>query len=84
MHSLYQVDTVSHTPEQALAQRVVVEGTFSDGHQEDLTSKAKITSSDTDIVGVNVGVLVAVLVGVGASGAAGFAADWIKDKLIGK
>ncbi len=34
-------------------QRLVVEGTFSDGHQEDLTAKAKIVSADPAIVRLN-------------------------------
>lgn len=34
-------------------QRVVVEGSFSDGHQEDLTSKSKVTSSNPEYARVN-------------------------------
>lgn len=34
-------------------QSLVVEGTFADGHQEDLTSKAKIVSSDNKIVSID-------------------------------
>jgi len=34
-------------------QRLVVEGTFSDGHQEDLTGQAKIVSSSPQIASVN-------------------------------
>lgn len=37
------------------AQRVVVEGTFSDGHQEDLTGKSKITSSNPELARINDG-----------------------------
>ena len=35
------------------AQRVVVEGTFSDGHQEDLTGKSKTTSSNPELVRID-------------------------------
>ncbi|HEX4231539.1 MAG TPA: DUF1549 domain-containing protein [Bryobacteraceae bacterium] len=35
------------------SQRVVVEGTFADGHQEDVTSEAKIVSSDSNIALIN-------------------------------
>ena len=34
-------------------QRLIVEGTFADGHQEDLTSEAKIISSDSNIAVVD-------------------------------
>src|SRR6185437_1007163 len=35
------------------SQRLVVEGTFADGHQEDLTAQAQITSSDGNIASVD-------------------------------
>jgi hypothetical protein len=40
------------------SQRVLVEGTFADGHQEDLTSQAQVTSSDDKIAAVDPGGLV--------------------------
>src|SRR5215469_16843489 len=36
-------------------QRVVVEGTFADGHQEDLTSQAKLASSDEKVAALDNG-----------------------------
>jgi hypothetical protein len=35
------------------SQRLVVEGTFADGHQEELTTQAQITSSDGNIAAVD-------------------------------
>ncbi|HWF46763.1 MAG TPA: DUF1549 domain-containing protein [Bryobacteraceae bacterium] len=37
------------------SQRVIVEGTFADGHQEDVTSEAKIVSSDSNIAQIDTG-----------------------------
>jgi hypothetical protein len=37
------------------SQRVIVEGTFADGHQEDVTSEAKIASSDTNTALIDTG-----------------------------
>jgi hypothetical protein len=40
------------------SQRVLVEGTFADGHQEDLTSQSQLVTSDDKIAAVNKGGLV--------------------------
>jgi Protein of unknown function (DUF1549)/Protein of unknown function (DUF1553)/Bacterial Ig-like domain (group 2) len=41
----------------ATEQRIIVEGTFADGHQEDLTDKVKITSSDPRIARYKEGIV---------------------------